>query len=252
MITVCLVDDEPMARKGVRARLVRQPDIDVIAEYGDGPSALRGLKASPPDVVFMDVQMPGMSGLDVLAALPAENRPLSILLTAHEGFAVRAFSLNAIDYLLKPIDDQRFHESLERAREMIHLRSLRTKDAQPISLPRVATERFSVRIGHRIVYVQAADVRWIGADGDYATLHVGAKSYMVRESLQAISTKLDENLFIRVHRSAIVRIDQVAELQPLTNRDAIIRLLDGTPVRASRTYMDDLLVRLRDLDVLRR
>lgn len=240
-----------MARKGVLARLANHPDMKVIGEYGDGPSALSGLQASPPDLVFMDVQMPGMNGLDVLAALPPEKHPLSILLTAHEGFAVRAFRLNAIDYLLKPLDDQRLMESLERAREMIHLRSLRTKDA-PAVAPREKPKagKFSVRIGHRIVYVQASDVEWIGADGDYATLHVGAKSYMVRESLQTIAAKLGESRFVRVHRSSIVRIDQVAELQPLTNRDAVIRLLDGTPVRVSRTYIGDLLTRLREVDVV--
>lgn len=251
MIRVCVVDDEPMARKGVLARLAAHPDMKVVGEYGDGLSALSSLQASPPDLVFMDVQMPGMNGLDVLAAIPPEKRPLSILLTAHEGFAVQAFRLNTVDYLLKPIDDQQFLESLERTREMIRLRSLATKNT-PAVAPRVKpkTEQFSVRIGHKIVYVQARDVEWIGADGDYATLHVGAKSYMVREPLQAIAEKLDENLFVRVHRSSIVRVDQVAELQPLTNRDAVIRLRDGTPVRASRTYIDNLLAKLREADVL--
>ncbi|MGN6223773.1 LytR/AlgR family response regulator transcription factor [Pseudoxanthomonas sp.] len=251
MIRVRVVDDEPMARKGVIARLAHHPDVIIMGEHGDGPSALTALRTSPPDLVFMDIQMPGMSGLSVLAAIPLEKRPLSILLTAHESFAVQAFNLNAIDYLLKPVDDQRFLESLERAREMIHLRSLRTQGAPAIA-PRgkPKAEKFSVRIGHRMVYVQAREVEWISADGDYATLHVGARSYMVRESLQTLAAKLDEQLFVRVHRSSIVRIDRVAELQPLTNRDAVIRLLDGTPIRASRTYIGNLLARLREADVL--
>lgn len=242
MIRVCVVDDEPLARRGVLSLLAGFDDLQVVGEYEDGSAALAGLQAQPPDLVFMDVQMPGMNGLDVLAALPPQQRPLAILLTAHDSFAVRAFALNAVDYLLKPVDDARFAEAMTRARQLLRLRELDTARTLPVAVaPSRPLEKFSVRIGHRTLFIHAASVAWIGADGDYAVLHVGERTYIVRESLHQLAAQLDPARFVRVHRSSIVRLDQVAELQPLTNRDAVLRLHDGTPVRVSRTYIDALL-----------
>ncbi|CAN7538445.1 LytTR family DNA-binding domain-containing protein [Pseudoxanthomonas sp. LjRoot143] len=245
MIRVAVVDDEPLARRGVIAQLAAFDDLVLTGEYEDGPTALEGFRDTPPDLVFLDVQMPGMTGLDVLAALPPEHRPLAILLTAHEGFAVRAFALNAVDYLLKPLDDLRFGEAVARARALLRLRTL---DAPPVkaraAAPARPLQKFLVRIGSRTLFIGADAVEWIGADGDYAVLHVGTRTYMVRESLHQLATQLDPARFVRVHRSSIVRLDQVAEIQPLTNRDAVLRLHDGTPVRVSRTYIDALLAAL--------
>lgn len=246
MIRVGIVDDEPLARRGVLMRLGEVADVEVIGECEDGISALAMLRTKSPDLVFLDVQMPGMIGLDVLAALEPAQRPLVILLTAHEGFAVRAFALNAVDYLLKPIDDARFSEALARARHLLRLRALDDGGARDVMPDKKAwLERFQVRIGHRILFIRADSVTWVGADGDYAVLHVGERTYMVRESLHQLAAQLDPRRFVRVHRSAIVRLDQVAELQPLTNRDALLRLRDGTPVRVSRTWIDGLLGALR-------
>lgn len=239
MIRVCVIDDEPLARRGVVSLLAAFADMQVTAEYEEGSAALAGLLAQPPDIAFMDVQMPGMSGLDVLAALPPERRPLSILLTAHDSFAVTAFALNAVDYLLKPVDDLRFAEAVGRARQLLRLRHLDTTAATMAPLRHL--QKFLVRIGHRTLFIEAGRVEWIGADGDYAVLHVGEHTYIVRESLHQLATQLDPACFVRVHRSSIVRVDQVAEIQPLTNRDALLRLRDGTPVRVSRTYIDALL-----------
>lgn len=241
MIRVCVVDDEPLARRGVLSLLAAFDDLQVVGEYEGGTTALAGLQAQPPDLVFMDVQMPGMTGLDVLAALPPQQRPLAILLTAHDSFAVRAFALNAVDYLLKPVDDVRFAEALARARQLLRLRDLDTARTPPAATRARHLEKFSVRIGHRTLFIRADSVAWIGADGDYAVLHVGERTYIVRESLHQLAAQLDPARFVRVHRSSIVRLDQVAELQPLTNRDAVLRLHDGTPVRVSRTYIDALL-----------
>lgn len=278
MIRVAVVDDEPLARSGVVARLAAYADdVVVVCEYADGPAALAGLSAQSPDLVFIDVQMPGMNGLDVLAALPAAKRPLAILLTAHDSFAVRAFALNAVDYLLKPVDDERFVEALDRARQVFARRQLehggevvsRSGDAvqagagnpggpvvESAVLPADGMERngasalkwltrFAIRIGRRAVFVDVNDVEWIQADGDYATLHVGEREHLLRESLHGLAAQLDPARFVRVHRSTIVRLDRVAELQPLANRDAMLRLHDGTPLRVSRTYIDLLLARLR-------
>ncbi|MBL8300645.1 MAG: response regulator transcription factor [Rhodanobacteraceae bacterium] len=238
MIHVAVIDDEPLARRGVIALLAGCADVRLAGEYSDGRSALEGLQAQPVDLALIDVQMPGLSGLDVLASLPESRRPLAVLLTAHEGFAVRAFALNAVDYLLKPIDERRFTEALQRVRHRLAWRG------QAGSPPLPATEwrqRFAVRIGRRNVLVDIADVEWIGADGDYAVLHAGARSYVLRESLHRLATQLDPKRFVRVHRSVIVRLDRIAELQPTTNRDAMLRLHDGTPLRVSRTYVDVLL-----------
>lgn len=250
MIRVAVIDDEPLARSGVIARLAAFADDVVLAcEYSDGTSALAGLAAQATDLVFIDVQMPGMNGLDVLAALPASRRPLAILLTAHDSFAVRAFALNAVDYLLKPVDDDRFIEALDRARQALGVLALK-KDAGAERNHAVGSKlltRFAIRIGRRTVFVDVNDVDWIQADGDYATLHAGENVYLLRESLHGLAAQLDPTLFVRVHRSTIVRVDRVAELQPLANRDALLRLQDGTPLRVSRTYIDLLLARLRGL-----
>jgi len=182
--------------------------------------------------VFVDVEMPGKNGLDMLASLPRPERPLAILLTAHDTFAVRAFDLAALDYLLKPVDDDRLDDALDRARTAFaHLRP---------AAPPAWTRSFTVRTGTRTVIVDAADVERIEADGDYATLHAGGRTYLVREPLQALARRLDPARFQRVHRSSIVRLDVVAELRALTNRDAMLRLRDGTLLRASRTYMPAL------------
>ncbi|KRB11452.1 LytTR family DNA-binding domain-containing protein [Lysobacter sp. Root690] len=247
MIRVVVIDDEPLARSGVIVRLARQADVAVVGEYGDGAAALSGLRELRPDLVFIDVRMPGLSGLDVLAALPAHERPMAILLTAYESFAVRAFELRAVDYLLKPIDDERFAEALDRARQALAWRTSMPPApaaAEPNAPSRWLT-RFCVRVGRKTVYLAASEVEWIEADGDYATLHAGDKTHLLRESLQRLCERLDPALFMRVHRSAIVRIDCVTELQPLANRDAMLRLRSGTPLRASRTYIEPLLGRLR-------
>jgi two-component system LytT family response regulator len=236
MIRVAIVDDEPLARLAVKARLARHADLTLVAEYGDGATAAAGLTDAPPDLVFMDVEMPGQNGLDVLAALPRATRPLAILLTAHDTFAVRAFDLAALDYLLKPVDDDRLDEALDRARTAFAQRR-----AAPWSAPAPAwTRSFAARVGTRTVLVDAADVDRIEADGDYATLHAGGRTYLVREPLQALARRLDPGEFLRVHRSSIVRLAAIAELRALTNRDALLRLRDGTLLRASRTYMPAL------------
>ena len=239
MMRVAIVDDEPLARLAVKVRLARHPDLEVVAEFGDGDAALAGLAALRPDLAFVDVEMPGRSGIEVLAALPRAERPMAILLTAHDTFAVQAFGLAALDYLLKPVDDDRLDEALERARLALPYRRPGAAVAAPAPVP-AWTRSFAVRVGTRTVLVDAGDVERIEADGDYATLYAHGRTYLVRERLQALALRLDPACFQRVHRSAIVRLDRIAELRALTNRDALLRLRDGTLLRASRTYMPAL------------
>jgi two-component system LytT family response regulator len=234
-LRVLIADDEPLARGGVRARLAGHADVTLVGECTDGPSALAALQARPPDLVFIDVQMPGMSGLEVLEALPPGQRPLTVLLTAYEQFALRAFELRALDYLLKPIDDERFADALDRARQALSLQ----RGEAPARATAHAT-RFQVRLGHRVRLVRADEIDWIEAHGDYAGLHADGQLHLLRETLQRLAGRLDPTQFVRVHRSAIVRLDRVAEMQALANRDHLLRLRDGTVLRASRTYVDAL------------
>lgn len=236
MMRVVVVDDEPLAREGVRARLAAHADLYWVGEAGDGDEALRVMEALKPDLVFMDVQMPGISGIDVLRHMEPGRRPLAILLTAYEQFAVDAFALHALDYLLKPIDDQRFREALDRARTAMRHRG----HAGATQGEHEWTERLSVRVGLRTVIVEASDIDWIEASGDYAGMHVGQQVHLLREPLHQLSLRLDPQQFLRIHRSTIVRLDRVAELEVLPNRDCMLRLKDGTPLRASRTYIDQL------------
>jgi two-component system LytT family response regulator len=240
MMRVLVVDDEPLARDGVRARLALHEDMQLIDEVDDGESAIRAIENLRPDLVFMDVQMPGLSGMEALRKLAPTARPLTILLTAYDHFAVAAFELQALDYLLKPIDDERFRESLDRARAALRHR-IRNDNTEP---GKAWAERFTVRVGQRIAVIKAGDIDWIEANDDYAGLHVGSRVYLLREPLHKLSQRLDPGLFLRIHRSTIVRIDRVAELEALSNRDCLLRLRDGTPLRASRTYVDALRVAL--------
>jgi len=243
-IRVVIVDDEPLARLAVKVRLAQQSGFELAGEFGDGDSAHEGIVALRPDLVFVDVEMPGKSGLELLAALPPAQRPMAILLTAYDNFALQAFGLAALDYLLKPVDDERLDEALDRARQAFPYRGAGRAAATPAPLIRT----FSVRAGARTVLVPVAEVERIEADGDYATLHARGKTWLLRERLHNIALQLDPRQFHRVHRSAIVRLDMIAELRALTNRDALLRLRDGSVLRASRTYMPALTQALQHLD----
>lgn len=242
MMRVALIDDEPLARLAVRTRLVQRGAYEIVGEFGDGDSAAAGLAALSPDLVFVDVDMPGRSGIEVLAALPRSTRPMAILLTAHDHFALQAFALDALDYLLKPVDDERFDEALGRAgRAFPYRRGGASPAPAAAAAPPAYRRSFSVRTGTRLLVLAAADVERIEAEGDYAALHANGKTYLLREPLQVLAAQLDPGRFQRVHRSAIVRLDMVSELRTLTNRDSLLRLRDGTLLRASRTYMPALL-----------
>ncbi|KQX01835.1 two-component system response regulator [Massilia sp. Root418] len=243
-IRVVIIDDEPLARLAVKVRLSRREGFTLVGEFGDGTSAYEGVMALRPDLVFVDVEMPGKTGLEVLAALPPAQRPMAILLTAHDGFAVQAFELAALDYLLKPVDDERMDEALDRAQQAFPYRG------QHRAATSMAPKRpsFSVRAGSRTVLVPVAEVERIEADGDYATLHAQGKTWLVRERLHNLAMQLDARQFHRVHRSSIVRLDMITEVHSLTNRDALLRLRDGSVLRASRTYMPALAEALQHLD----
>jgi two-component system, LytTR family, response regulator len=243
-VRVLIVDDEPLARRGVVLRLRKFKDIDIVAECRDGPAAVEKILALSPDVVFLDVQMPGMNGFEVLRALPRESLPSVIFLTAYERYALRAFEIHALDYLLKPVDDARFAAAIVRARKLVDS-ALKATMAERIvqMLDRPAEKyvaRFKVQTGARIQIVLAEHVEWIGAAGDYVELHAGGRSHLLRETMASLERRLDPAKFVRIHRSRIVRADSIQELLAIENREFKVKLLDGSEHRSSRTYADRL------------
>jgi two-component system LytT family response regulator len=197
-----------------------------------------------PDVVFLEVQMPGMDGFEVLRALPKENLPGVTFLTAYEQHALRAFEVHALDYLLKPVDDERFAAAVDRARKLVDSASKTLMVERILQMLGRGSEkyvsRFTVRTGSRIQLVLAEDVEWIGAAGDYAELHTRSRSYWLRETMSSLEQKLDPSRFLRIHRSRIVRTSGILELRSIENREFMVRLADGCHHRSSRTYADQL------------
>ncbi len=239
-----IVDDEPLARRGVSLRLQKLADIKIVGECGDGLSATKKILELSPDIVFLDVQMPGMNGFEVLRSLPKEKLPGVIFLTAYEQHALHAFQVNALDYLLKPVDDERFTAAIDRARRLM-LSASKTQMAERIlaMLGRPSenyTSRFVVRTGSRIQIVLVEDTDWISAAGDYTELHVRGRTYLLRETMNSLQQKLPPAKFLRIHRSRMVRMGCIVELRSIDNREYMVRLSDGSEHRSSRTYADPL------------
>lgn len=240
---VLIVDDEPLARRGVSARLRKLPHVEIVGECADGESAVEKILALHPDLIFLDIQMPGIDGFDVIRSLPTDQLPAIIFLTAYEEHALRAFELHALDYLLKPLDDERFAAAVNRARTQLDthrkaelvgriLRSLEQNSGY--------ASRFVVRLGSRIQIVLVEDLAWIAAAGDYSELHTPHATHLLRESMNSLERKLDPEKFARIHRSRIVRLDQILELRSIENREYVVKLSDGSQHRSSRTYDDRL------------
>lgn len=239
-----IVDDERLARRGVVLRLRKFKDVEIVGECADGLTAVKKILELSPDVVFLDIQMPGMDGFEVLRTLPKANLPNVIFLTAYERHALRAFEVHALDYLLKPVDDQRFAAAVDRARKLGDSASrIRVTERILQMLGRSSqkyTLRFLVRTGSRIQIVHAEDTDWIGAAGDYTELHVRGRAYLLRETMNSLEQKLDPAKFLRIHRSRIVRTECIVELTAIDNREYLIKLTDGSQHRSSRTYADKL------------
>jgi two-component system LytT family response regulator len=233
-VTVVIVDDEELARRGITARLQRFEGWQVVGEFADGVSAVNGIRRLKPDVVFLDIQMPGMDGFEVIRKLSTDNPPAVVFLTAYDRHAVRAFAVQAIDYLLKPIDDERFEQTLARVRQRL---SDQRAGHQQSALGRV---RIAARDRGRVILLDAEVIDWVEADDDYVRLHTAGRQYLIRETLRSIEERLPPMHFVRIHRSAIVNVRRVREILPQVNREAIVVLDDGTRLKLSRNYRDRL------------
>ncbi len=254
-----IVDDEPLARERLRGLLTDVPDAAVVGEAEDGPAAVEAIRQTHPTLVFLDVQMPGMSGIDVIEEVGREAMPVTIFVTAYDQYAIKAFDLSAIDYLLKPFDDARFEQALDRARERVLDREadaisqrlmtlLRERDPSLLEdaadEPEDYLERIAVQGRGKARIVSVDDLTHITADGSYAELHTEDGTHVVRERMKTLAARLDPQKFVRVHRSAIVRIDEVEVILRGGGGDYAVRLKDGTRVSVSRGRIDELQERL--------
>jgi two-component system, LytTR family, response regulator len=245
-LRVLIVDDEPLARDCVRLALGREHDIDVVGECGNGRAAVSAIRRQAPDLVFLDVQMPGADGFDVIDAVGADKMPFVVFVTAYDRYALRAFDVHALDYLLKPFDRERFREALGRAQAQIErntggdIERRLAAIVQDLKPARARTDRFVVKSGGRIFFVRTAEIDWIEAAGNYVKLHVGNDSHLIRETMNAVETKLSPDMFVRIHRCHIVNIEQVRELQPWFNGEYVVFLKNGTRLTLSRGYRERL------------
>lgn len=240
MLRVVIVDDEPPALARLRRLLKTHDAVEIAAECSDGAAAVQAIESTQPDLVLLDVQMPELDGFEVLRALDMPRLPAVIFVTAFDGYALRAFEVHALDYVVKPVDAARLARALAHARQRIsEQRSAGeglTNLIREMARDRMHLKRIPVRREGRVKVIDLADVDWVSAADNYVTLHVGGQEYLVRDTLSALEQRLDASEFVRVHRSSIVRVDRIAELLPDLHGDYRIRLKNGTEVALSRTY----------------
>jgi len=245
-LRVLIIDDEPLARERLRGMVLAEPEVELLGECGSGPEAIATLRHTAVDLIFLDMQMPGCNGLQVLAELPEANRPAVIFATAHERFALDAFEVQAVDYLLKPFDRERFQTALRRAQDQVRVRragelglKLETLLTDATSGPK-KNERLTFKADGRLVFLKPEEIHWVEAADNYALLHLADGRLMLRETMAALEARLGTTSFARVNRSAIVHLDQIKELQPALHGDYTVLLRDGTKLPLSRNLRGQL------------
>ncbi len=232
---VLIVDDEPIARRGLRRLLEAEPEVEIVGEAGSGPAAVAAIDTLRPDLVFLDIQMPEMDGLEVVAAVGVDHMPAVVFVTAYDKYAIDAFDVNAADYVLKPVDPERFQRALARARQRkpheLEERLARILDA-------ARPQRLAVRSAGRIQFVDVEDIDWITAEDNYVRIHAAGRTYLMRETVTGIEHRLDARAFVRIRRSTIVRIQRIREIRTLLNGTFEILLADGTRVVSARRFRE--------------
>jgi len=246
-----VVDDEPLARERIRTLLAGDSAFELVAECGDGAAALEAVTIHSPDLLFLDVQMPEMDGFAVLQSLPTEALPAIVFVTAYDEYAFKAFEVNAVDYLLKPLEPERFRAALQRVRARLDRRGM--EEAEPelrallaqLRAERPVPVRIVVREGERLFFVRAEEVDWIDAAGNYARLHARNKTHLVRETMKSLEARLDPATFVRIHRSVIVNVDRIGSLEPYFHGEYVVTMKDGTRFTSSRSHSERLRSLLR-------
>ena len=262
-----IVDDEPLARRGLALRLARHSDVEIVGEAGNGREAFFAISEHQPDLMFLDVQMPGVDGFELLRAVPATLMPLTVFVTAYDQYALAAFAASALDYLLKPVDDARLEQALARAREQLAHRAASDQceqllkliaslpDQPPLSLVESVGEaaaqangaglkntgdKLAIRDGQRIVRVDIEAIQWIDAAGDYMCIHAANETHVLRATMRELEHRLDPRRFQRVHRSTIVNLARVKEMRPHVNGEYFLLLDSGHELKLSRSYKDKI------------
>ncbi|MBI5216722.1 MAG: response regulator transcription factor [Ignavibacteriae bacterium] len=252
-VRTLIVDDELIARKGVRRFLNAESDIEIIGECADGVEAVETIQSNKPDLVLLDIQMPELDGFGVIEALEGKIVPVIIFITAFDEFALKAFSVHALDYLLKPLRQEQLHHAVERAKSILQFKQtekFREKldtMLQYVSLQRKYLERLIIKSQKNIIVVHVRDVDWFEAYGDYIRVHCGTKTHLIRNTMNELEQRLDPGVFARIHRSTILQLNRVRELRPLSNGDFVVTLLDGVKVSLSRTYSEKVLEALQGI-----
>ena len=245
-IRTLVVDDEPIARERILSLLQQEDDVEVIGECSDGLQAVSAIQHHSPDLVFLDVQMPGADGFGVIDAVGADRMPTVIFVTAYDEYALRAFEVHALDYLLKPFGRDRFQEALKHVRESLDRRRAGDLGRRLLALvndikpERPKLERLVVKSGGRVFFLRTDEIDWIEAAGNYVRLHLGDESHLFRETMNRMETRLDTRRFARIHRSRIVNTERIKELQPWFNGEYVVILRNGTRLPLSRGYRDRL------------
>ena len=245
-IRVLLVDDEPLAREMLREMLQSDPQVEIVGESCNGREALEAIRTEAPDLIFLDVQMPEVGGFEVLASLEKDKLPHVIFVTAYDQYAVRAFEVQALDYLLKPFDQERFDMSWQRAKTQLSRDRNSGTDQRILTLLEELKagnrylERLVIKAGGRIYFIDTAEIDWIEAEGNYVSVHSAKKSHLLRETISSLESQLDPKKFVRIHRFSIVRLDFIQELQPWFHGEYRVILNDGTQLTLSRNHRDKL------------
>jgi two-component system LytT family response regulator len=246
-IKTLIVDDEPLARDKVKRFLRDEDDIEIVGECGNGKEALAAIKKLSPDLVFLDIQMPEMNGFQVLQSVGAAQMPAVIFATAYDQYAIQAFDVHALDYLLKPFNRERFRRAVERVREQLGANDADSLDKRlraliaDLKTEKKYLERLVIKSVGRVFFLKTKEIDWIEAAGNYVKLHVGRESHMLRETMNGLESKLDPDKFLRIHRSTLVNIDRIKELHPLFSGDYTVMLQNGAELTLSRSYRDRLL-----------
>jgi two-component system LytT family response regulator len=262
-IRTLIVDDEPLARERVRTMVSGESDLELIGEARDGAEAVDAILSQSPDLVFLDVQMPKLDGFEVIRSVGVERMPPVVFVTAFDQHALRAFEVQALDYLLTPFDRERSHGALRRVRQLMDatengelsrrlmalVRDLKADVPEPHTPPQAdrKSDRMVVKSGGRLFFLRADEIDWIEAAGNYVRVHVGAEAHLLRETMNAIEARLNPEVFFRIHRSRIVNIERVKELQPWFNGEYVVILRNGTKLTLSRGYREKLQERLGKL-----
>ena len=247
-IRTVIVDDEPLARERMRSLLDTEEDVEIVGEAKDGVEAVETILGQSPDLVFLDVQMPKLDGFEVIQTVGAERMPPVVFVTAYDQHALRAFEVQALDYLLKPFDQERFHGALKRVRSQIDNQETRDLGRRLLALvrdlksdrPAARTDRLVVKSGGRLFFLRAEEIDWIEAAGNYVRLHLGEEAHLFRETMTRMEARLDTRRFVRIHRSRIVNTERIKELQPWFNGEYVVVLRNGTRLPLSRGYRDKL------------